>query len=83
MRWVDSLGYLASVLVFLTFYMRGMVALRVIALCSNFAFLSYAGVLHLVPILLLHGALIPVNIRRLACALQDQRVQLNSSAPGA
>jgi CRP/FNR family cyclic AMP-dependent transcriptional regulator len=41
MRWVDLAGYAASSLVFLTFYMKGMVPLRVIALCSNVAFLIY------------------------------------------
>ena len=63
-------GYVASSLVFLTFYMRGMVQLRLIALCSNVAFLVYAGWLHLAPIFMLHTALIPVNLFRLVAALR-------------
>jgi hypothetical protein len=59
MRWLDLAGYAASSLVFLTFYMKGMVPLRVVALCSNVAFLIYGGALHLVPIFMLHAALIP------------------------
>jgi hypothetical protein len=45
-----------------------MVPLRLIALCSNVAFLFYAGRLHLIPILALHIALIPVNLLRLVAA---------------
>jgi hypothetical protein len=65
---VDLAGYIASSLVFMTFYMRGMVALRLVALCSNVAFLIYAFSLHLAPIVILHGALIPVNVSRLIAA---------------
>jgi hypothetical protein len=65
---VDLAGYIASSLVFMTFYMRGMVPLRLVALCSNVAFLIYAFSLHLAPIVILHGALIPVNVSRLIAA---------------
>jgi hypothetical protein len=65
---VDLTGYIASSLVFMTFYMRGMVALRLVALCSNVAFLIYAFSLHFAPIAILHGALIPVNVSRLIAA---------------
>jgi hypothetical protein len=75
-RWVDLAGYIASSLVFVTFYMRGMVPLRLVALCSNVAFLFYAGALHLLPIVLLHGALIPVNVCRLVAALRGEGVNL-------
>jgi hypothetical protein len=78
---VDFAGYVASSLVFLTFYMKGMVPLRVIALCSNVAFLIYAGTLHLVPIFILHSALIPINVRRLICARREQ-VGLGGSPAG-
>jgi hypothetical protein len=81
---VGGFGRLRRVLAgFLTFYMKGMVPLRVIALCSNVAFLIYAGTLDLVPIFLLHAALIPINLRRLVCARREQHVGLKSSAPGA
>ncbi len=70
MRLVDISGYVASLLVFLTFYMKDMVPLRVAALFSNVAFLVYAGALHLWPVILLHSALIPVNVCRLAMELR-------------
>src|SRR5882757_5250015 len=75
MRWVDVAGYLACSLVFLTFYMKGMVPLRLVALCSNVAFLVYAFSLHLAPIAILHSALIPVNIIRLIAALRESGVR--------
>jgi CRP/FNR family cyclic AMP-dependent transcriptional regulator len=81
--WVDLTGYAASALVFLTFYMKDMIALRIVALCSNVAFLIYAGSLDLVPIFILHIALIPINSRRLVCAWREQQTRLNQRAPPA
>jgi hypothetical protein len=37
---VDLLGYSASALVALTFYMKEMAPLRMVALCSNVCFLA-------------------------------------------
>jgi hypothetical protein len=74
-QWADFDGYIASSLVFLTFYMKDMVPLRVAALCSNVAFLIYAGTLHLAPIFILHSALIPINARRLLCAWREQQAK--------
>ena len=76
MRCVDLAGYVASSLVFMTFYMRGMIPLRLVALCSNVAFMVYGGALHLLPIVILHGALIPVNICRLFAACRVEGVNL-------
>lgn len=71
MRWVDFAGFVASAMVLLTFCMKDMLTLRVVALCSNVAFLIYAGTLHLAPIFILHGALIPINARRRVCAWRE------------
>lgn len=81
MRWVDLAGYVASSLVFLTFYMRGMVALRLVALCSNVAFLIYAFTLHLAPIVILHSALIPVNLSRLIAAWRGEAANPDKEHP--
>ena len=67
-------GYIASSFVFLTFYMKDMISLRVVALCSNLAFLVYAGALHLAPIFILHTALIPIDARRLFCAVRQRKL---------
>jgi len=61
----DLFGYFASFLVFTTFYMKRMIPLRLTAIASNVAFISYAWFNHLTPILILHGALLPLNIFRL------------------
>jgi hypothetical protein len=74
-RAVDCVGYIASFLVLLTFYMKEMVPLRAAALCSNVAFLAYGGLLHLTPIILLHGALIPINVCRLVAALRANGIE--------
>jgi CRP/FNR family transcriptional regulator, cyclic AMP receptor protein len=59
------IGYLASALVLCTFLTRTMMPLRVIALGSNLAFITYGVLLHLYPVLVLHITLLPVNAWRL------------------
>lgn len=65
MSWVNALGYAASVAVLATFCMSTMIPLRIVALASNLLFCSYGYLDHLYPVLLLHAALIPVNLLRL------------------
>lgn len=65
MHWIDFIGYLASILVVLTFYMDQMIALRITAVLSNIAFLAYGISLELGPVVALHGVLLPLNIWRL------------------
>jgi len=62
----DLLGYVASALVLATFCMRAMVPLRILAIFSNLAFIAYGYEASLLPILLLHLVLLPVNLVRLA-----------------
>ena len=64
MGWIDLLGYSASFSVFGTFCMKKMVALRVLAMISNILFALYGFYGQLYPILLLHLALLPVNVFR-------------------
>jgi hypothetical protein len=68
---IDLLGYTASALVVLTFYMKEMIPLRMVALCSNVCFLAYGGSLHLGPVIVLHTMLIPINVWRLIQAVQN------------
>jgi CRP/FNR family cyclic AMP-dependent transcriptional regulator len=65
MNEADLFGYLASFLVFSTFYMKRMTRLRVTAIASNIAFIIYAWLNGLTPILVLHSALLPLNLFRL------------------
>ena len=61
----DPIGYLASALVLAAFCMKEMIPLRVVAVCSNSAFLFYGSALGLVPVWLLHATLLPINCWRL------------------
>ncbi len=76
LSYTELIGYLASVLVFITFYMKTMVALRCVAVASNIAFIVYGYYAGLLPILILHGLLLPTNLVRL---LQIRRLVSESA----
>lgn len=61
----DIVGYVASIFVALSFCMKTILPLRVLAICSNIAFVSYGFLNGLYPVLILHIFLFPVNILRL------------------
>lgn len=71
MTWVNALGYVASASVLLTFCMRTMVPLRIVAIGSNVLFASFGALAHIYPVLALHIILLPVNVTRL---IQIQRL---------
>jgi CRP/FNR family cyclic AMP-dependent transcriptional regulator len=73
MNLYEPIGYLASLLVLATFCMRGMVALRSIAIASNVAFIAYGWLVHIDPVLMLHVVLLPTNAWRLAQAVRAER----------
>ena len=65
-------AWIAALLVFSSFFMKTMIPLRIVAIASNVAFISYAllgleyGIFGRVyPILVLHSALFPLNVVRL------------------
>ncbi|HSP94384.1 MAG TPA: hypothetical protein VLU06_07520, partial [Thermoanaerobaculia bacterium] len=58
--WVDAVGYVASLLVFCTFYMKTMIPLRSVAIASNVAFMTYGFAGRLYPVLVLHSVLLPL-----------------------
>jgi ABC-type glycerol-3-phosphate transport system permease component len=62
-------GYIAASLVFATFGTKRMVPLRAIAIASNIAFITYGYLGELWPILILHAALLPMNLYRLRQAV--------------
>lgn len=65
MSWVEVTGYVASMLVFCTFYMKTMIPLRVVGIVGNLAFMTYAVGSRLYPVLILHAVLLPLNCVRL------------------
>ncbi|MGP0089339.1 MAG: Crp/Fnr family transcriptional regulator [Xanthobacteraceae bacterium] len=58
-------GYVAATLVFLTFYMKTMIPLRIVGICSNCIFIVYGYLGGLYPVLVLHLILLPLNSLRL------------------
>jgi CRP/FNR family transcriptional regulator, cyclic AMP receptor protein len=65
MHSTELVGYLASALVFATFYMKTMTPLRSVAIASNVAFIGYGYLGGMMPILVLHLVLLPLNLLRL------------------
>ena len=61
----DLLGTLGALLVFASFWMKSSTRLRTVALASNVVFITYAFAADLMPILVLHLALLPLNAIRL------------------
>jgi hypothetical protein len=61
----DVVGYAAASAVLATFLMRSMGPLRLVAILSNILFLCYGYLAHIDPVLVLHAALLPINIARL------------------
>jgi hypothetical protein len=80
----DLLGWAAAALTLLTFYCSNMQRLRLLALSANCAFVAYAAMAGLTPVLALHLTLIPLNLYRLMQV--RQRVLANAAvelvAPG-
>lgn len=70
---VDIIGYAASALVFLTFYMRTLLPLRLVAITSNLFFITYSIAAGLMPILALHLLLLPMNLWRIFEQLQTRK----------
>jgi hypothetical protein len=67
-----TIGYVASALVLAAFGMKDMINLRVVAICSNIAFIAYGIALNLLPVLILHVILLPLNSWRLMGTLKQR-----------
>ena len=65
MTHAELLGYAAAACVFVTFYMKTMVPLRVAGIVSNFLFIGYGYAVDAYPVLFLHLVLLPLNLLRL------------------
>lgn len=70
----ETLGWAAALLTLLTFFSADMRRLRLLALAANAAFIAYASTAQLLPVLVLHLALVPVNLWRLNQAFQRKAV---------
>jgi hypothetical protein len=64
---LQLLGFLAAFLMFSTFYMKNMIPLRIIGMASNVAFILFATYSDpkVMPLVVLHSVLLPMNFFRL------------------
>jgi len=76
----QALGWAAALLTLLTFFSADMRRLRLLALAANAAFIAYGSAADLLPVLVLHLALVPVNLWRLNQAFQ-RRPSAHSAKP--
>lgn len=65
MDMVSIFGWIAAGLVLSSFYLKTMMPLRIVAMCSNVMFMIYAILSDAPPILVLHCLLFPLNLWRL------------------
>jgi hypothetical protein len=72
------MGWSAAALTLLTFLCQDMRRLRFAALAANAAFIAYASMASLWPVLVLHLILVPVNLWRL---WQSLRLSLPTAGP--
>ena len=77
----DALGYIAAGLVFATFCAQRMALLRALAIASNVAFFGYGFLDGLWPILILHSAMLPINIRRYRQSVRGH-CSMTTAGPG-
>ncbi len=59
------IGYIAALLVFVSFWMKTMIPLRLIGIVSNVVFIAYGYLGAIYPPLVLHLVLLPLNVTRL------------------
>jgi CRP/FNR family transcriptional regulator, cyclic AMP receptor protein len=81
MSQANLLGYIAAAFVFVTFWMKTMVPLRVLGISSNIFFIAYGYLAAAYPPLLLHVFLLPLNIVRLHEMMQLVK-QVEKAASG-
>jgi hypothetical protein len=77
----DAAGYVASTMVLLTFLTKDMRLLRVLAIVSNIAFVTYGVLVWLPPVFCLHLLLLPINTVRLREMLTRSGSELPAMGP--
>jgi CRP/FNR family transcriptional regulator, cyclic AMP receptor protein len=63
-NWVQAIGYLGSVIMFMTFFMKTMIPLRLAAISANVVMIVFTSLIANYPILILHISLLPLNTMR-------------------
>jgi hypothetical protein len=78
---VQILGWLAAASTLATFFCHDMRRLRLLALAANAAFIGYGAAAQLPPVLMLHLALVPVNLWRLNQAFRPAPARSSAPSP--
>jgi CRP/FNR family transcriptional regulator, cyclic AMP receptor protein len=65
MDWVEAIGYAGTALTVLAYGVKNLVPLRIAAILSSVAFLTYGYLTHSYPLMLMEALLLPVNAYRL------------------
>jgi CRP/FNR family transcriptional regulator, cyclic AMP receptor protein len=60
----NALGFVGAALMLASYLMKGMMPLRIAALCACVFLVSYGALKHALPTLLLYGLLVPINIKK-------------------
>jgi CRP/FNR family transcriptional regulator, cyclic AMP receptor protein len=63
-NWVQAIGYVGSILMFLTFFMKTMIPLRMTAIAANCVMILFTSLAHVYPVLILQTCLLPLNVVR-------------------
>ncbi len=75
---IESIGFVAAAATGVTFYCKRMAYLRAFAIGANVMFITYGAAMGLMPVLVLHCILLPLNMMRLGEALARNRNERRS-----
>lgn len=73
MFWIEVIGFCGSALAILTYWMREMIPLRIVAVLGCLCFLAYALLIGAYPLIVMEAILLPINLYRLAELLRPVR----------
>lgn len=73
MTWIEVIGYCGSALAILTYWMREMIPLRIVAVAGCVCFLTYGFLIGSYPLILMEATLLPINLYRLVELLRPAR----------
>jgi hypothetical protein len=77
----ELVGFFAAVATVVAFCCKRMGSLRAAAIAANLLFITYGALLGLMPVLVLHCVLLPLNLLRLGVRLQDRRDRVHHPRP--
>ncbi|CCV08094.1 Cyclic nucleotide-binding protein (fragment) [Mesorhizobium metallidurans STM 2683] len=73
--WIEAIGFLGSLFTVLTYSMKEMLWLRVAALLSCLAFVTYGTLIGSLPLILMELTLLPINAWRLIELIRPRLTQ--------